>query len=246
MTAFDYTAAPVPIRDDLAAAHRRTWQHLASPGTWWSGAERVAIAAETRRARSCAYCAELKSALSPHVLTGRHDSGDSLPAPAIDLVHRVTTDASRLTRRWYEATLAAGLDAERYVEALGLATLVVSIDAFHHALGLPLEPLPAPLAGAPTRRRPAGVAQEDAFVPMLRPDRLGPGEKDLFGGMPRTGNVLRALSLVPDQVRELGALSAAHYLTPPQMMRFDSPRAIDRAQIELIAGRVSALRECFY
>jgi alkylhydroperoxidase family enzyme len=175
-----------------------------------------------------------------------HDDAGALPAPVVDLVHRVTTDAARLTRRWYEATLAAGLDPESYVEALGVTTQVISVDAFHHALGLPLEPLPEPRPGEPSRRRPEGAALEDAFVPMLRPDRLAPGERDLFGGLPRTGNVLRALSLVPEEVRALTRLSAAQYLTPRQMLRFDSPRAIDRAQIELIAGRVSALRECFY
>jgi len=246
VNAFDYAAAPVPIRPDLAEAHRRTWAHVAAPGTWWSGAERVAIAAETRRAAGCRLCAERRAALSPHAVAGRHDDGGALPAPAVDLVHRVTTDASRLTRRWYEETTGAGLEAERYVEALGVATLVISVDAFHHALGLPLEPLPEPGPGAPRRRRPAGAAAEEAWVPMLRADRLEAPERDLYGGAPRTGNVIRALSLVPDEVRAMADLSAAQYLTMRQMMRLDSPRAIGRAQIELVAGRVSALRECFY
>jgi hypothetical protein len=30
------------------------------------------------------------------------------------------------------------------------------------------------------------------------------------------------------------------------MTRFDRVRAIERSQIELVAGRVSALNECFY
>jgi len=130
--------------------------------------------------------------------------------------------------------------------SLGVATLVISVDAFHHALGLPLEPLPEPGPGAPRRRRPAGAAAEEAWVPMLRADRLDAPERDLYGGAPRTGNVIRALSLVPDEVRAMADLSAAQYLTMRQMMRLDSPRAIGRAQIELVAGRVSALRECFY
>jgi hypothetical protein len=62
----------------------------------------------------------------------------------------------------------------------------------------------------------------------------------------RTGNVIRALSLVPDEVRGLKDLSAAHYMTPEEMIDLGAGRTLDRAQIELVAGRVSALRECFY
>ena len=34
MSAFDYAASADPIREDLAEAYRRTWQHVAAPGTW--------------------------------------------------------------------------------------------------------------------------------------------------------------------------------------------------------------------
>ena len=56
MTAFAYDAAPVPIRDDLPATFRRAWERLARPGTWWTGRERVAIAAEIGNAPACALC----------------------------------------------------------------------------------------------------------------------------------------------------------------------------------------------
>ena len=62
-----------------------------------------------------------------------------------------------------------------------------------------------------------------------------------------TGNVIRALSLVPDEVRTLADLSHAHYL-PMELV--PDPRArvgtLSRAQAEFLAARVSALRECFY
>ncbi len=56
MLAIGYANALVPVRDDLVAAHRRAWERLARPGTWWSGAERVAIAADVRSAAECALC----------------------------------------------------------------------------------------------------------------------------------------------------------------------------------------------
>ena len=71
--------------------------------------------------------------------------------------------------------------------------------------------------------------------------------RELFEGRPLVPNVLRALSLVPDAVRQLKELSTAHYLPIDDVV---DPRArgpvLSRAQMELVAGRVSALNECFY
>ena len=56
------------------------------------------------------------------------------------------------------------------------------------------------------------------------------------------------MSLVPEAVRMLKRLSSAHYL-PMELVPAagaSGGRALDRMQIELIAGRVSALNECFY
>jgi hypothetical protein len=58
--------------------------------------------------------------------------------------------------------------------------------------------------------------------------------------------VIKAMSLVPDEVRGLKDLSNAHYMPFSELMRMTSNRSIDRGQVELIAGRVSALNECFY
>lgn len=250
MSAFDYSTQQDPIREDLAEAHRGAWTHIARPGSWLTGAQRVAVAEETRRARTCSLCAERKAALSPFSGDGEHDESGGLPPQLVDVVHRVTTDAGRLTASWYASLLARGLTPETYVEALGVGVLVISVDEFHRALGIPLEPLPEPQPGEPSSYRPVGaeVEEAEAWVPILAPSRMNSAEADLFEGMPpgQAPNVIRALSLVPDEVRAWVAVSAAQYLTPDQMKRFDSPRAIDRAQIELVAGRVSAVNECFY
>ena len=85
---FDYENAPYPIRADLAAAHRHAWNEIAGPGRWWTGAERVAIAAEVRRARDCSLCAGRKSNFP---VDGVHDSDSTLPESAIDAIHRLVT-----------------------------------------------------------------------------------------------------------------------------------------------------------
>ncbi|MCP4037053.1 MAG: hypothetical protein GY733_08970, partial [bacterium] len=94
MTTFEYAESQDPVREDLAAAHRRAWERIASPGTWLTGAQRVAVADETRRAQDCTLCRQRKQALSPFAVTGEHDHGGQLDEAIVDEIHRVTTDAA--------------------------------------------------------------------------------------------------------------------------------------------------------
>ncbi|MFP6682987.1 MAG: alkylhydroperoxidase-related (seleno)protein, partial [Gammaproteobacteria bacterium] len=40
-----------PIRDGIVAAHTKTLESFAAPGTWWNAAQRRAIVEEARDAR---------------------------------------------------------------------------------------------------------------------------------------------------------------------------------------------------
>src|SRR6516164_11370967 len=104
-----YASLPVAIRADLAKAHARAWERIGRPGTWWDGAARVAIAAETRLARSCRLCRRRKEALSPAAIEGTHDSLGELAEVVVEVVHRVRTDPGRLSERWFRGVVAAGL-----------------------------------------------------------------------------------------------------------------------------------------
>ena len=73
MTEISYQDLPWPVRDDVAAAQVRTWERLGQPGTWLTGAERLAVAAEARNAQDCKLCAARKEALSPEAVQGEHD-----------------------------------------------------------------------------------------------------------------------------------------------------------------------------
>ena len=157
MSEISYGSAPFPVREDLPAAHRRAWRRLAEPGTWWTGAERLAIAAEVRNARRCRLCAERKEALSPDGVSGEHAALGALPEAALEVVHRLTTDNGRLSRAWFDKTLAAGLDDVRYVETVGVVVTLLSIDSFCRGIGVPVHPLPEPVPGEPSRRR--GIAR---------------------------------------------------------------------------------------
>ena len=241
------------VRDDLTAAHARYWRRLARAGASWSAAERVAIAREVRHAAGCAFCRRLKDALSPFTVEGVHDTHpenrDLLSAVAVDAVHRIVNDASRLTRGWYERILAGGLSDGRYVELVGTVVSVVSIDSFCHALGVSQHPLPEPEPGSASGYRPeTAVHDGQSWVAMVPFDNSGTPEEDLWPAK-RTGNVIRAMSLAPDEVRTLNDLGGAHYIEHGLVRDVSAARAggaLSRAQIELVAGRVSILNDCFY
>jgi hypothetical protein len=245
--AFDYSAAPFAVREDLPQAFARTWEALAAPGCWWSGEERVAIAAEVRAARDCRLCAERKPALSPTAVAGTHDrAGPLLDEVAVDVVHRIVTDPTRLSQSFVEKLATDGLSDGHYVELLGVVVCQVSVDAFQRALGLDPEPLPTPEPGEPSRVRPASAEPGVGWVPMIPEGRATGAEADLYPS--KAANVIRALSLVPDAVRRMQDLSKSQYLPLGQIAdpSADPGRALTRSQIELLAGRVSALNECFY
>lgn len=247
MTAFDYESAPWPIRRDIGDAHRAFWVRLAGAGSWWTGAERVAIANESRNALDCGFCAERKGALSPYTLTGVHEHSGGLPESAIDAVHRIVTDQGRITRRWVEDNAADGLSKAAYVELVGIVVCTFSIDEFHRALGLDLEPLPTPVAGQPDHYRPANLAEDIGFVPTVPRDGATGNESDLWDGS-RGANVIRALTLVPQALRDWREIASAQYLSFKAMANMvkEDDRELDRMQMELVAGRVSSINECFY
>ncbi|MBQ76827.1 MAG: hypothetical protein CMQ20_17620 [Gammaproteobacteria bacterium] len=238
---------PIEVRPDILDAFSKIWQTIASPGNWWHGADRVAIAAECRSAVTCSLCEERKEALSPNFVKGEHQAVSNLPMVAIDAVHRITMDVSRLTKTWLEQCREAGLSDAQYVELLGIVVAVVSIDGFHRAMGLPLEPLPEPQDGEPSAYRP-DAKDHGAWVDTVNPADLSDEEADIYGGVPQVGNVFTAMSLVPDSVRMLSRLSAVQYLEASDVVNptFNGGRALSRMQMELLAGRVSSLSDCFY
>ena len=245
MSAFDYDHAPVPVREDIVAAHNRAWQRIARPGTWHSGEVRVRIAAETRNAESCRLCAARKEALSPYRVDGEHDCLGGLSDAIVEAIHRIATDPGRLTRKWYEGLLGDGLTPEEYVETVGVVCTTISVDTFARAMGMDPLPLPVPVAGEPIQVRPTSAGQGAAWVPWIAPGDAAEDECDLFSS--EHANIHRAMSLVPAEARGFFDLVETQYLQRNQMRDFANEfRAIDHAQIELIAGRISAINQCVY
>lgn len=235
--AFGYVDSPWPVLERMAEAHRRSWEMLASAGEWWTGAERVSIAAEVRRASA--------------MVDGLPDPGPgpaALPEAAVFAVHKLIGDLPNVTREWFDETITSeGMSDARYIELLGVVVHVWSVDEFHRALSMPLEPLPEPIPGEPTQIRPAGVKPHDSWPPTIWPEDLAESEADIYDGAEYASNVRAAMSLHPDSVRWLADLFDAHYLSWTEIRGEQEPfRVLTRPQRELVAARVSALNECFY
>ncbi len=246
MAATAFAASKLAVRGDLVDSHERAWAAIAAPGTWLTGEQRVAVAAEIRHARSCAHCANIRAALSPNGVPGAHQSLGKLGPAAIELVHRVVGDPGRLSEKWSQSVLAAGLSEGEYVEIVGLIAMVMMLDTCLRALGLPERPLPAAKPGAPTRYRPSGARKKAAWLPLVEPEDATEADGPLYPN-PKAGYIYRGLSLVPQSMRDYWSLANCHYMPGEYVYQFDkSIRAIRRPQVEIIAARVSALHQCVY
>ncbi len=244
-----YHGATTPVRGDLTDAHRRAWRRLAAPGTWWHGKKRVAIAAETRNTAGCEHCRDGKAALSPYSVEGSHRSLGQLPESVVEVVHRITTDPGRLTRAWFDRAINGGISDGEFIETVAVVVTTIAIDTFTRAIGLRPHPLPKPEGGEPSYARPTGAKPGPAWVPMLAPEDMTAVEACLekVYVSPDPTFIRRALSLVPSEACGLFDMVDAQYLPGAIMPDLATRhRAITRAQMELIAGRVSAINGCFY
>ena len=194
------------VRPELLAGLQRLWSVMAAPGTWWSGAERVAIA-----------------------MAARGDEPGSLPTTAAGAARTIYADITSTSRDWVESLVEAGLPIPAFVEIIGIVSRLAAVDEFARALGVPLEPLPEPGTGEPSRL-PA---------PPARPGRLW---------VPTVGamSITNALSLVPAESAAQADIHGPLYMSYEQMADYAFERELNRAQMELVAARVSAINQCFY
>lgn len=225
-------------RGDLDEAHDAAWAGLGRAGTWLTGAERIAVAREARRAR-----AERGLALMPE-----EPPGEGLDAGTCEVARRVGGAPGTIDRAWFDSLVPKEIDDARYVESVGVVARSVSIDVFDRGVGAPQRVYPDPSPGEPRRTRPASAVIEEAWVASIPNGEAGGDEgKTLYGAVPMP-NVCRALSLVPDEAQSANRLGDLRYVEIPKMgdPAYDPGRGISRSQIELVAGRVSAINECFY
>lgn len=209
--AFDLAAAVLPVREAARAELRREWTRLAGPGTWFTGAERVAIAAEARAARADG------------------EAGSGLAGPVVEAAQAVATDARHVRRDWVDDLAARGLAVEPYVEIVGIVARLSAVDTYVAGVGAAEEPLPGPATGEPSRERNGAAEYRDAFVPTVGADQAP-----------------FMLTAVPAEATAQMELHGPLYLTIEQMGDLELADRLTRAEMELVAARVSYRNDCFY
>ena len=210
---FEFAGSPFKVPLTFRDVSRRTWQQIAAPGTWWSAEERVEIAGAARAAR-----------------VGDPVAVSGLPEAAIEVAVMVGGTPAHTSQAWVEAMIKS-LGDLFYVEAASVAGRVVAIDTFTRLMGSPIEPLPAPGAGEPTRRQADQPPRRSrAWVEMV--------------GFPTPPN---AFSAVPAEASAMVDITDAFYMPEFDMQYPDLERnGLHRTQIETIAGTTSHANECFY
>jgi hypothetical protein len=238
---FLFADADNPVSDAIASVHERQLNGIVSAGTWGDGAQRRAVAAEARKA-----CYE-KGLLEPPV-GGAEEPDVELTSSTRGVIGTLATSVQGLNQDFFDEAIGGGLSDAEYVEIVGIVSRLVDLDVFARGIGVPPRPLPAAKPGEPSRERPASAVPELAWVPTI-PNGPAGGEigEALYHGMPMP-YIVRALSLVPEELRAHVELEEAHYTRLDKIMdyAYQHHDGLTRPQAEVVAGRVSALNDCFY
>jgi hypothetical protein len=238
-----YSDTKLPIPASTEAMHEDELLSFARSGTWGTAAQRTAIAAEARKARVAAGTQE---SVGDEALADITD----LPEPARRLARAVALGGIEIDRKFCEQAQADGLTDGAYVEVVGVVARLAHLDVFARGIGVPARQLGEPVEDkTPSMERPS-IAKDEGFFIGSVPSAPEGGElaDDIYGSSVPAANILRSLSLVPDEARRLNRVVNTEYFSHETMFDFSysSLAGISRPQLELVAAKVSALNQCFY
>jgi len=236
-----YAESDYPVGAELDGAHAAQFANFARAGAWGTADQRLAVIHEARQA-----------GIEAGLLEASGDGGVrptvELPGAIRDVIGTLAVNCPDFDQATYQAACEAGLSDAAFAELVAIVSFVVNLDVFARGIGVPLRPFMEPRTGAPTRTVPAEAILEKAFVPTIPnvPDG-GDFAAELYGGHFKP-YIMRALSIVPDEYRAHVALEQAQYNPLPKVMVFDYSHheGLSRPQVEIGAGRVSAINDCFY
>lgn len=240
-----HEATNLHIRSDLTAAHAHVWEKLAAPGTWWNGSERLAVAEVVRVALGDSDPVPPWDSASK---SGRLPNSSRISSELQDAVYRLTVHAGTLTEGWYQKMLdATGVTPQQWVEIIEVTISVASVLRFAQLAGIDSPDFPEPLQGQPTRQTQPSKPAKHHWVPVVHLEDSTAELAPFYAGLPALAPVIRALSSVPAAMDTLFTLGDAQYIPMREMVDLNWTRGtLSRRQIELVAGRLSAHRECFY
>ena len=137
-----YEDSEFPVRADLEAAHQAQFDRFGRPGTWGSGAQRIAVIAAARQA-----CIDAGVIEAPE--DGGATSGVELPKVVRDIIATVAVSPKDVDLDFYNAAIGSGLSDAEYTEIVGLVSFICNLDVFARGIGVAPRPLPAPQPGEP-------------------------------------------------------------------------------------------------
>lgn len=129
----------------------RAVRQIAATGTWWTGEQRVAIAAIARSAQA----------------------GEAGPSHGVvsEVVSRaaetVAVDAHSVTAQSVDDFEGAGFRPEAFVEIVGVVARITAVDTTVRGIGAAPVSFPEPVVGGPTMHVEAGAKRRSAYVPMV-------------------------------------------------------------------------------
>lgn len=221
------------VREDLVEAHRLAWEHIARPGSWWTAVQRIEIAETAVLAIVDDPPLPPWEAVSG---SGRLSAQRSAPDAAHDAAYRIARHAGTMTADVYRR-FADDLGELPYVEICAIVSSVAAVAHFRRNAGLDFPPFPEPVEGDPTGERPDELADAELnWVPVMAP-------------ADQTAAVVQAYTAVPGEMVNTWRMAGAQYMPDAEMVHPDwtrRPGGLTRPQMELVATRVSQLRECFY
>ena len=200
------------ITHEYQQAIEDEWATLAGPGTWLTGGQRVGVAEQARAANA-----------------GATASTPQLSESMIEAARLLSADAASARGPWVDSLYAAGLQPLEYVEILGIVARLNAVDTFLFGIGHDERPLPAPLAGEPSRSTVEGADFNGGWAPTVGP-----------AGAPSS------LTAIEAEKDAMFAIHGAFYLSLPDMASMDIVKDLQRDQLELVASRTSMLNDCFY
>jgi hypothetical protein len=237
-----YTGADYPVAAEIEALPTSELASFTQCGTWGSAAQRAAIAATAREARSAA-------GLQEAVSDKRDGDTAKLPDAALQLARDVALDGTTIDREYCRQVQAEGVTEGAYVEIVGVVSRLVNLDVFARGIGLAPRPLGETNdSNKPTFERPSEAVDEGFFTASVPSAPEGGALAESLYGKNPAGNIIRTLSLVPEEAHRLIALVTNQYFPAAQLMDLTATgiHALSRAQIEIVATKVSEHNKCFY
>lgn len=171
---------------------------IASPGSFFAGPERLAMAAHARGAR------------------GLTRTSSDLPPVVADTAARVAADAMATRQSHIETWVRDGRDVLAYVELVSVVAQIAGIDSYRVGLGADLDPLPDPVDGAPAPEVAEGASTMNAWVPTVGV-ALAPTALSALPCEKTTKESLGAAWYLTDDVIHQYDIEPGRELTRPQM-----------------------------